>query len=193
MNRLIAVDPSLTCTGWSLFEISKGKIRSVGLIKSRGTEFTLPERLRDFHGQVRDLFNSLKLSNGDVLVCEAPTTMKDPKAAFKVEQVRGIFENTARDFGATVPGRLNPRTVQKEALGLFGKQLDRKGVKALARKTVGLLYGDTLNRFGIDPEKLKYQDIVDAVLIGHVALSKLKASEQASVSIEQMFLEAWDR
>lgn len=193
MNRLLAIDPSLTCSGWSLFDISKGKIRSVGLIRSKGTQYSLPERLRDFHCQVKALFGSLKITYGDLLVCEAPTTVVDPKAAFKVEQIRGIFENTARDFNALVPGRLNPRTVQREVLGLAGKQLDRKAVKALARKTVEYLYGKTLTRFGIDPNAIKYQDIIDSILIGHVALSKLEASKRAAVSFEEMFLEGWDR
>lgn len=193
MHRLLAIDPSLTCSGWSLFDISKGQIRSVGLIRSKGTRFTLPDRLRDFHQQVQKLFSTLKIGEGDILVCEAPSTVIDPKATFKVEQIRGIFENTARDFKALVPGRLNPRTVQREALGLFGKQIERKSVKALARKTVQFLYGETLTRFGIDPALVKYQDIIDSILIGHVALSKLEASKRASISVEEMFLEAWDR
>ncbi len=193
MERLLAIDPSLTCSGWALFDISKGKIRSVGLIRSKGTKYSLPDRLQDFHQQVQKLFSSLKIGKSDVLVCEAPSTVIDPKATFKVEQIRGIFENTARDFKALVPGRLNPRTVQREALGLFGKQIERKSVKALARKTVQFLYGETLTRFGIDPALVKYQDIIDSILIGHVALSKLEASKRASVSIEEMFLEAWDR
>jgi hypothetical protein len=113
--------------------------------------------------------------------------MIDPKAAFKVERVRGIFETLGRQHGCSVPGRISPRTVQFEVMGLRGKQLQRSVVKQSALQTVQTLYADSLKAFGLSVVK-SHQDIIDAILIGHLATSRLKNALKTGVSIESCFI-----
>src|SRR5690606_567012 len=133
-KRLLAVDPSLTCSGWALFELAtarpgQGKLVAVGKIRSLSPRVPLATRFSDLQRKIVGVYESLSLSGNDVLICESQTTMRDPRAAFKVEQVRGIFETVARSRSLHVPGRINPRSVQSEVMGLRGKQLARAVVK----------------------------------------------------------------
>lgn len=189
---LLAIDPSLTCSGWALFNASSGGLLGVGKIKSLKPTFSLAIRYKDLQRQIAQLFESIKLGDSDLLVCEAPTTMKDPKAAFKVEQVRGIFETLARQRGTLVPGRLNPRTVQFEILGLKGKQLKRIIVKQTACSVAVHLHKDALQRIGFkDTENIsKHQDIVDALLIGSVVLARIKRLAHAKEPLTSLLCES---
>jgi len=118
MRYVMAVDPSLTCSGWAIFDISSNSLQAVGKIKSLSASgHSLPERYEDLQRQVSQLFLHFNLGNSDVVICESETTMIDPKAAFKVERVRGIFETLGRERGCIVPGRISPRTVQFEVGG----------------------------------------------------------------------------
>lgn len=188
--RLIAIDPSITCTGWAMFNLKNSKIIGVGKIKPLGAKLPLAERLRDLDQKVEELLNTLKISESDIIICEAPTTMKDPAAAIKVEQVRCIFENRARVLKSMVPGRINPRSVHYEVLGLKGKQLERIYVKALAVSTVQKIYGEALKKIGFDisdKSLKKHQDIVDALLIGHLAVTRVNSALAAGVALPEYF------
>src|SRR5262245_26646002 len=123
--NVMAIDPSLTCSGWALLTLETGRVRAVGKLRALSASYPLAERLNGLHLQIGELLSALKLGTGDFLICESPTTVRDPHNALKVEQVRGIFESLARSNGICVPGRLNPRTVQFEVMGLRGKQLQR--------------------------------------------------------------------
>ena len=191
MNRfrsLLAVDPSLTCSGWALFAISSGVVSAVGKIKSLPPSQGMAERLRSLQSRIESVFSALKLGAGDVLVCEAPTTVKDPHNALKVENVRSIFEAVARARDVVVPGRLNPRSVQFEIMGLQGKQIERKEVKAMAVRTAEFLYSTELAKLGVDVAQLKrHQDIVDALLLGRLALARIKSAADGTVALESLF------
>ena len=50
-KRLLAIDPSLTCSGWALFDIKTKKLLSVGNVKSK-KEGGLSERLLDFQKKI---------------------------------------------------------------------------------------------------------------------------------------------
>jgi Holliday junction resolvasome RuvABC endonuclease subunit len=187
---LLAVDPSLTCSGWALFSVPTGEIRCVGKIKGEPPSVPMSQRLSTFHIRIEELFSGFGLGEVDALVCEAPTTMRDPHNAIKVEQVRGIFESAARSCGALVPGRINPRSVQYEVMGLTGKQLKRSDVKSAAVQTVKYLYATNLAKIGFSSEESdlsRQQDIVDALLIGRLALLRLQAAAQAHISVESLF------
>jgi len=180
----------LTCSGWALFRILDGKLLGVGKIKSQPPKFELSERLVDLQEKVSGLLDRLELGLNDVLVTEAPTTMRDPRAAILVEQVRGIFETLARSRTARVPGRINPRSVHHQMMGLRGKQLPRNMVKGTAIKTVRQLYGQSLQALGFPiagKELSRHQDVVDAILIGAVALSWVRSARNAKVSMELVF------
>jgi hypothetical protein len=148
-------------------------------------------RLQDVQRKIELLYDKLKVGEKTVLLCESETTFLDPRAARKVEQVRGIFETVARQTGALVPGRVNPRSVQFEVLGLKGKQAKRDDVKASACHVASSLYGKSLMNLGLDISgtKHKHQDIVDAILIGHFSLSKIQQAHHAGVDIESLFAE----
>ena len=188
-KRLLAIDPSLTCSGWALFDLSSKEIQSVGNIKSK-KDGSLSERLLDFQKKVSLLFNSLHVTDNDVLICEEATTMIDPRAALVVEQVRCIFEVLARNLNACVPGRINPRTVQYEIMGLKGTQIDREHVKKIARDTVLSLYNDMLLKIGFfktDILKKSNQDIIDAVLIGALGVSRVGYAMNSNLSLDGVF------
>jgi Holliday junction resolvasome RuvABC endonuclease subunit len=187
-RSLLAVDPSLTCSGWALFSICDGKIRSVGKVRSDPPSLSMGARLRTLQERIELVLEKIGLSAGDLLVCEAATTVKDPHNALKVENVRSIFETVARNRAVTVPGRINPRSVHYEVMGLKGKQLPRAEVKQAAVRTVEFLYSDQLIDLGIGAEKLeRHQDIVDAILIGRLALTRIQSATNASFPIEDLF------
>ena len=187
---LMAVDPSLTCSGWALLSIPEGEVLAVGKIKSASPSIPLATRLERLQATIAKVLINLSLGDLDVLVCEAPTTMKDPHNAIKVEQVRGLFESTGRSRGVVVPGRVNPRSVQFEVMGLKGKQVARAEVKAVAVQTVHYLYAPALQRLGLAgtvEELKKHQDIVDAMLIGRFAVLRIQGALDARQSLESVF------
>lgn len=189
-RRLLAIDPSLTCSGWALFSIETGTLTSVGKIRSLPPTFPLADRLRDLQEKILKTITNISLGINDVLICEAQTTMRDPKAAFKVEQVRGIFETIARGYSITVPGRINPRSVHHEVMGLNGKQLPRNEIKTMAVQVVSTLFTSALSNMGFDTDTkslARHQDIVDAILIGNLALSWIKSAQIAGHSLEAFF------
>lgn len=189
-RKLLAVDPSLTCSGWAVFYVDSRRLAGVGKLRSLPPEVPMARRLANLQERVTQLFERLKLGAADVLVCEAATTMRDPRAAMLVEQVRGIFETIARGYALTVPGRLNPRSVQYEILGLKGRQMVRAAVKESAAHAAGSLYGEDLRRLGFESslENLRrHQDIVDAILVGGLALTRVSAAQAAGLDLEEYF------
>jgi len=195
-SRLIAVDPSLTCSGWALLELNSERLIGTGKVRSLPPKYALAYRLADLQEKLYRLYDALYLGPTDILICEAPTTMRDPKAALKVEQVRCIFETTARTRRIEVPGRINPRTVHSEVLNMRGAQMSRNIIKETARSVASNLYGKDLLAIGLPATNLelkKHQDIVDAILIGHVSVAKLKQAERTQTDIIQCFLESRKR
>jgi len=189
-RRLLAIDPSLTCSGWALFSIESEKLLAVGKIRSLAPSRPLAERLRDLQARITGMLEKLELKINDVLICEAPTTMRDPRAAFKVEQVRGIFETIGRSRSLIVPGRINPRSVHYEIMGLRGRQIVREQIKQAAVQVVRSLYDAPLSGMGFDPtpsELARNQDIVDAILVGSLGVSWIKNALVAGTDLEKYF------
>ncbi|MCB0353263.1 MAG: hypothetical protein KDD64_07055 [Bdellovibrionales bacterium] len=189
-RNLLAVDPSLTCSGWALFRVEDQRLLAVGKIKSLPASLALADRLLDLQQKVGMILEKTSLETNDVLVCEAQTTMRDPRAAFTVEQVRGIFEALARERGVRVPGRINPRTVQSEVLGLRGAQLKRDIVKASAREVAWQLYGALFREFGLADgvDTLRaHQDVVDACLVGTSGVARISRSMLCEEPLETLF------
>ena len=188
--RLLAIDPSITCTGWALFSIKSEHLIGVGKIKPLPPKHTLAERLSELNQQINQLFDQIKLSEKDVMICEAATSIKDPSAAFKVEQVRAAFETLARERQTAVPGRIHPRTVHYEVLGLTGKQLPRQEVKAMACNAAKTIYAKELKNLTFDCSDInlkKNQDIIDALLIGYISLSKIRAAKSIDMKLDAYF------
>lgn len=191
-ERIMAVDPSLTCSGWAVFAVNGEELLAVGKIRSKDASLPLAERLRDLQMRIEGVFDELKFSGRDVVICEAPTTMRDPHAAIKVEQVRGLFESAARTRGVFVPGRINPRSVQYEVMGLRGKQLARTIVKDTALKVADAVHGAALRTLGVVREAAelkRHQDIVDALLLGTLGLAWMRAAAQGGISLDLFFAE----
>ena len=188
--RILSVDPSLTCSGWALFDIIREALLGVGKIRALGPKVSLNLRLKDLQTRVTELLDGLQFGAEDILVCEAQTTMRDPKAAIKVEQVRGIFETVARDRGVFVPGRVNPRTIHNEIMGLRGRQLARPIVKDTAVRLVEVQFRSQLAALGFpsDGGQLrKHQDIVDAILIGTFSVARIRHAVSAGFPLEELF------
>lgn len=196
-RRLLAVDPSLRILGWALFSFERAELVAVGTLSPPGTEIPLSRRYSYLQAEVESLLARLVFGKRDVLVCEGPAPLVvNPQSALKVEGVRGIFETVSRTRGAVVPGRINPRTVQSELLGMRGKQLARKHVKAWARSIALRMYGDNLQRVWLQSidQGLKDsascstrkipQDIIDAVLIGSLAVARITFAQNCGVAID---------
>ncbi len=190
LSRLLAIDPSLTCSGWACFDIKNRTLTAIGKIHSIPHPTPLPVRLADLQLKISKVFDQLNLSENDVLICEGETTMRDPRAAIRVERVRSIFEAIARTFSAVVPGRVNPRSVQYEVMGLKGKQLGRPIVKEIAARTALALHEPCLRRLGFDTAMVnlkRNQDIVDAILVGDLALSWIHTAKLSEAPLEEVF------
>lgn len=188
---LIAVDPSLTASGWACFSLASGDPIAVGLISPPGATTPLANRLAWLQDAVTSVLRRCPVSEGDVLICEGPAPLvRNPQSALKVEGVRGIFEAVARAEGLNVPGRINPRTVQSELLGMRGKQLARAEVKAWARATAMRLYGTILEELlgNAHERKTISQDILDALLIGTVAATRIQLAVRSEQPLESAFL-----
>lgn len=187
---LLAVDPSLTRSGWALYTFSGGKPVAWGVITPPDNQVALSRRLDALQQSVGELLRTIALGDGDYLVCEGPAPLiKNPMSALKVEHVRGIFEAVARSRGVAVPGRLNPRTVQTELLGMRGKQLARREVKVWARATVERLFPGELKDLPVLGAKSSEvpQDVIDAVLIGMVALSRIDFGRRSGIDVSEVF------
>ncbi len=188
-QRLLAIDPSLSCSGWALFSI-RGKIPTAcGVLSPPGPKISLAKRFDILQGLVDKLLTELNFGESDILVCEGPAPLVlNPQSALKVEGVRGIFETMSRQRGGLVPGRLNPRTIQIELLGMPGKQLQRKEVKIWAREIAFRLYGSELAKILQVRKQTISQDIIDAVLIGSLAVSRIERAARFGEELESAFL-----
>ena len=193
-NVLFAVDPSLTASGWAAFSLESAKPFAVGVLKPPGPSVSLERRIRVLQDSVEQLFEDLSLEKGDFLVCEGPAPLlHNAMSVMKMERVRGVFETVARSRGVCVPGRLNPRTVQTELLGLKGKQLTRSEVKQSAREVVEKLFAAEFAKMEFvgssKPKKNSrlQQDIVDALLIGALAVSRTQFSVRSGIEVEEVF------
>ena len=144
-SRLLAIDPSLTASGWALFSLKGGKLLGAGILRPPGPGVFLADRLASLQSSVEQLMEHYKLGPRDLLVAEGPAPLVlNPQSALKVERVRSIFEAVARGRSMLVPGRVNPRSVQTELMGMRGKQLDRVTVKTWARETANRIFGTEL-------------------------------------------------
>jgi hypothetical protein len=189
-RHLLAVDPSLTCSGWALFRVIDCAILGVGNLRALPPHHVLPERLADLQRKVLQTLERCDIGDDDVVVCEMPTTMRDPNAATKVEQVRAMFEVLSRLRGAQVPGRINPRSIHHELLGMRGAQKKRDTVKASAVEVARSLFGQQLAAIGFDatsPNLGRNQDIVDALLVGHLAVTRIRSAVLAGAKITELF------
>lgn len=189
---LFAVDPSLTASGWALFCLLEDRPLAVGVISPPGPKLSMPQRLEFLQREIVRTLKHFSLAHGDILICEGPAPLVlNPNSSMKVERVRGIFETVAREHRLHVPGRINPRTVQVELLGMRGKQLPRKEVKAWASEAVDKLYGKQLAKlpiYGVRKRAQRLpQDVVDALLIGALAVSRVRMSHSTKVELESMF------
>ncbi|MDD2943420.1 MAG: crossover junction endodeoxyribonuclease RuvC [bacterium] len=182
-TRLLAIDPSLTASGWALFSLASCKPQQAGVIYPPKSSYPLAYRLKKLQEEVETLLTEFSFTNSDILVCEAAATIiRNPMSAMKVERVRGIFETVARSNGCLVPGRINPRTVQSELLGMSGKQLPRKEVKEQARLVAEKLFPQ------INSNKKKLpQDVIDALLIGELAINRIRLAGQTNSPLSAVF------
>lgn len=185
-GRLLGIDPSLTQSGWALFSLESEDPLEWGVLKPEEKTAPLSERLLSLHRSVEELFNHFKINHTDYLVCEGPAPVSlNPSSSIKVEQVRGIFEGIARTRGAIVPGRLNPRTLQSELLGLRGKQAPRDEVKRIARAVLAQMFSKRVS-IGLDIATIS-QDAVDAILIGVLARSKIQYGLLSGAILSSLF------
>ena len=188
-GRLFSVDPSLTCSGWVLFDLERDSPLQADTISPPGAGVALSERLSFLQLEITRVMASLSLGSKDILLCEGPGTLvKNPSSSTKVEQVRSMFETIARDRGISVPGRINPRTVHTELLGLRGAQLERSRVKEIARGTIRQLYEkQLLSVLPCEDFSKVSQDIVDATLLAAYAAPLIRRAKESGLQLGEVF------
>ena len=180
--KVFAVDPSLTCSGWALFIAEVHGPIAVGTLSPPGPKLSMPQRMSRLQIAVEQLFDEVELEENDVLICEGPAPLVlNPQSSLKVEGVRGLFETVARARGLRVPGRINPRTIQSELLGMSGKQLPRTQVKDWARAAAMRLYEKELG--DLRPGHIP-QDIIDAVLLGSYVMTRIALAAKTGADLE---------
>lgn len=192
LRYLLAVDPSLRSSGWALFKINGGGLLGVGKITCLPTKYTLSDRYKDVQEKVVNLYSKIDLGASDIIVCESQTTMRDPKAAFKVEHVRSVFEVIGRQRYVSIPGRINPRSIHSELLGLTGKQAKRVEVKYSATKFAWGLFSEAFQSLGVVADEsglARHQDIVDAVLLGHLGCLWINRAKLVGAELSEVFLD----
>lgn len=198
-SRLLAIDPSLTASGWALYSLKGCRLLAAGVLRPPGPGIFLADRLALLQSSVEELLSHYKLGARDLLITEGPAPLVlNPQSSLKVERVRSIFEAVARSRSVNVPGRVNPRSVQTELMGMRGKQLDRVTVKSWARDTAQRLFGTEIfqaaeaanrelpesccDRKGAVVRRLP-QDIVDAALVGYYAVARIKLVHSLGLEI----------
>ncbi|MDR2338329.1 MAG: hypothetical protein LBE20_06795 [Deltaproteobacteria bacterium] len=193
-KKLLAIDPSLTSTGWVLFDLQTGTIRQFGILNDPGPKIVLARRLAILQQEIEALLSAVELQAGDVLVCEGPAHLVlNPQSALKVEHVRGMFEVLARKRGVDVPGRVNPRIIHTEILGLKGKQVKRAEVKKIARSVAERLFvkefANNQNNKLNSRRKVLSQDIIDAALIGAFCITQIDLCQKLKIDLAEAFHE----
>lgn len=191
---LLAIDPSLTCSGWALFCVATENLLGFGTLRAPGTKFSMATRLEELQRMSDALLVQLGMQANDFLLCEGPAQLVlNPQSSLKVEQVRSLIESVARSRGLIVPGRLNPRTVQTELLGMRGAQIKREEVKRWARATAERLFGKELAKVPCNGELLEGgvipQDCIDAILIGVLATARIKSALRSNTDPISAFVE----
>lgn len=181
--KLLAIDPSLTQSGWALFSLDSQSVLSYGVLAGMPASMPLTVRLEDLQKRIKEVFLRFNIGSSDYLICEGPAPISlNPASSIKVEQVRGIFETLGREKGVFVLNRVNPRTLQHELFGISGKQLPRAEVKAIARKTCCSYYPELFR----ESPKIE-QDAVDAILIGTLAKARLLQHLKLGMSLDSLF------
>jgi hypothetical protein len=75
-------------------------------------------------------------------------------------------------------------------MGLRGKQLNRTIVKQTALTIARTLYGKELLGMGFelnDGFLKRHQDIVDAILIGSLGVTRVQSAKSSGLSLEEIF------
>ena len=181
-------------SGWALFSMGSGLPQAVGILRAPNSKIVLAKRLAHLQKDIESLFSTLNLKSGDMCICEGPAQLtRNPMSSLKLERVRGIFETVARHRSVLVPGRINPRTIQAELLGMSGKQVSRIIVKESAREVVRRLYRDILPVLAercLTKRHIKKipQDIIDALLLGALAVPRLQFCIKSGVDVHTAFL-----
>lgn len=165
MVRMFAIDPALNNTGVAIFDIYRKKLISTHIIKGLDEKTDLMKRYEHLQSLIRAFLHKENFKQNDLIICEEAAAFKNAATVFKLEYARVVWEILGRTLGGKTPFRICPRSVHVELLGLRGRQQERKEVKLAARKVFEMLYPD---------KKDLSQDEIDAVLIGELALTKLR-------------------
>lgn len=182
--RLLAIDPSISACGWALFCVNTTNPLDAGVFRPP-KQGHLESRLALLQKTVEAFFANIEFGKEDFLVCEGPAPLHtNPMSSMVVERVRGIFETLARAKGAMVPGRINPRSIHSEILGLYGKQVNRVYVKQIARTCATHLFQEfiTFKQEETNSAQLA-QDLIDALLIGAAACSRVGQAQASNMSV----------
>lgn len=89
MSKVLGIDPGLATTGYGVIESRDNKLHPLdyGTIRTR-PESPLPTRLKEIHGQIKQLINKHKVNVG--VIEDAFFAKDNMKSVFLVGQVRGV-------------------------------------------------------------------------------------------------------
>ncbi len=132
MTRVLGIDPGTRSTGYGLVEAGRGRMdyMASGCIRTGGG--SMPQRLGEIHAGVAELIDA----NGvDELAIEAVFLSRNPQAALKLGQARGVAIAAAVAAGLDV-FEYAPRAVKKAVVGTGGA--DKEQVQHMVRILLSL-------------------------------------------------------
>lgn len=113
--RILGLDPSLTCTGWGVIEITNNRMRYVadGFIKTN-TKAPIYERLAQIH---RELSQVIELYKPDEAAIEQVFLNGNPASTIKLGMARGVVILAPALFNIPV-SEYEPTKVKKALVGV---------------------------------------------------------------------------
>ena len=172
MNRILAVDPSFSKSGWALFSINHRKItlEDCGYI-SKNKKSNNIIIITELAKEVCSILKVIVEKHGvpGHMIIEDQYFSKNAATLKRLTEARVVWEIM---YVAGIPEgcieRINPKTWQSQTLALSQKS-ERKNLKAAAKFAVKHLYGKEVS-----------EDEADAILIGHYFCNQMMIKLRAN-------------
>ncbi|MCS6961758.1 MAG: crossover junction endodeoxyribonuclease RuvC [Deltaproteobacteria bacterium] len=170
MQKVLAVDPSSSSLGWAI--IDTREIPLDAGVFYYNTDISISNRVKHIVNEIKHIIDCYNLKRGDYFVVESSAGCINPRTFLILERIRGAGEAVALLNGLTVLGRINPRSIHVNLLGIK-KSLARVFVKSAIRSYVEKQFSAFLKSAEIEVIP-KNQDVFDALLLGYYFVRILK-------------------
>ena len=163
MTKLIALDPSLSCIGFCVFDTSTDTITRHGSYKPTGPD--LDAKLSNAHHWLRALL--LELSPLNAFAIETPIMSRNAATTIKLAYLGGVLRLAAWPYVDRIIPILPQTRLSALALPV---RMKRQSAKTAVLRIVNQLYPE----LNLGP---KDHDIADSVAIALAAVRKMRREE----------------